>query len=297
MKIRLAIIDPQNSFCEIVPAEKRQLIHSGELFVPGSVQDVKNIANFIRATGHLLNGICVSGDRHRQRHCGHPIWWKFENGNHPEPFSRIILDEQNNLVNVALNQSGDWEPVGKVFTSQKQYDRVAQQYLEKLKQTGWWHTIWPYHCIEGTRGCNIVEEINTVLLNWEKEENNEVNYFWKGQNPFVEQYSIVKPVVELYSVYHELSYPRGTNWGFIDWIVEGDVIIWTGEALSHCLGYSMDDTFSICSEVAQKSILLSDAGSVISGFEENTKQKIEEWKNKGVKIMTTKECIELLGAK
>ena len=44
--------------------------------------------------------------------------------------------------------------------------------------------IWPEHCIMGTFGHCVVDEINEALQEWAKVTHREVHYILKGQNPY-----------------------------------------------------------------------------------------------------------------
>ena len=51
---------------------------------------------------------------------------------------------------------------------------------------------WSPHCIQGTWGCDICDEINEILKSKEN-----VEYIKKGENPYTEHYSIFKAEVPI----------------------------------------------------------------------------------------------------
>ena len=51
------------------------------------------------------------------------------------------------------------------------------------------HTIWPMHCLIGSRGHAIVEPINEAMKLWAAKSGKSVHYVMKGYNTKVEFYS------------------------------------------------------------------------------------------------------------
>jgi len=97
MRLDLFIIDPQNSFCKIVDAQKQQTTHDGELCVPNAWDDMMRVSDLVDRLSDKLDDIHITMDSHHLLHIAHPIWFKDNAGNHPNPFT-IISEDNGNMV-------------------------------------------------------------------------------------------------------------------------------------------------------------------------------------------------------
>ena len=57
-------------------------------------------------------------------------------------------------------------------------------------------TIWPEHCIVGSKGHGIVPELNQALQRWAQRSKRTIFYVMKGQNLRTEMYSALEAEVE-----------------------------------------------------------------------------------------------------
>ena len=142
-KVKLFIIDPQEDFCN----------PNGNLFVPGADEDMKKLSEMTRENLESISDINITLDSHNRVHIAHPIWWINSAGKHPDPFT-LISDED------VLN--GTWRAHNPGFQ-----DR-SLAYVKNLKANGrYLLCIWPYHCLIGTPGHNVVPELMDALIMWE----------------------------------------------------------------------------------------------------------------------------------
>lgn len=179
----LFIIDPQVDFH---PGggeqEKPSYHHEGSLAVPGANEDSSRIADMIRKNMSKITEIIVSMDSHYPAHIAHAIFWTDWSGKkHPEPFTTITHQD---VV------KGRWKPRDAALL------QWCKMYTFKLEQKGRMVlTIWPPHCIIGSRGHAVVPVINEALQEWSHTTGHSVHYVLKGQNLRCEMYSALEAEV------------------------------------------------------------------------------------------------------
>ena len=263
MKTHLVIIDPQNDFCD--PA--------GALYVPGAQRDIDRLASLLDRVGDRLEDVHVTLDSHRKVDISHPMWWRSASGQRPDPFTRITADD---VV------SGRWTTARPAL-----FDR-SLAYLRSLEQAGRYpHTIWPYHCLIGDEGHCIAPKLAASLHAWE-DRFAVVDVITKGSNPWTEHFSGVQAEVP------DPDDP-GTqiNSGFVATLMDADVILMAGEALSHCLANTVRDIAQQfgAPELIAKIHLLTDASSPVPGFEAEADTFVRDLSAKGMKLITTKDAL------
>ena len=207
MNVQLLIIDPQNDFMDLADSA---------LPVPGAVEDMKRVGEFIDRVGAKLADIHVTLDSHRLIDIAQPAWWVDADGNSPAPFTIITLDDV---------QNGIWVPRNPLARDK------TLEYVRQLDAGGKYPLcIWPPHCLIGTWGHNIQEDLNDALQRWSEKEFAMVDYVTKGSNPWTEHYGALMA---------EVPDPNdpGTalNTAFLQMLTEADMVVVAGEALSHCV--------------------------------------------------------------
>lgn len=261
-KIHLVIIDPQNDFCD----------PKGALYVPGADKDMSRLASFVKRCGTKLYDISVTLDSHHKVDIAHQIMWKDASGNRPSPFTIITKEDV---------ESGKWSP-----TQPSYYKRVLE-YVTKLEENGRYPLcIWPDHCLIGSWGHSVYPELYESLLGWE-DQFAAVNYVTKGSNMWTEHYSALKADVP------DPSDPSTQiNTDFIKALEESDYLVIAGEASSHCVANSVRDIAdSLGDQFVSKMVLLKDAMSPVTGFENFEEDFINEMTQRGMKISTTTEFL------
>jgi nicotinamidase/pyrazinamidase len=261
-KVHLLIIDPQKDFCE----------PTGALYVKGAENDMARLAKFIKTEGAKISQIHVTLDSHHLVDVAHPIFWRNSQGEHPNPFTIISVDDVKN---------GVWLPT---ITSLTQ--RMIT-YTEELASSGRYPLcIWPPHCLIGSAGHAVAPDLYKSLLEWETRPAI-VNYVTKGSNIFTEHYSAVKSEVE-----DPADSSTMINARLIE-ILEhtADTVLIAGEAGSHCVANTVRDIANEFKndKYIQKLILLTDAISPVTGFEKMQSDFITDMTKRGMQTATTSD--------
>lgn len=147
--------------------------------------------------------------------------------------------------------------------------------------------IWPPHCLVGTAGHNVIQPIAKEILTWESRYKTRARYIAKGHNPLTEHYGPFKAEVAL-----SFDQTTSLNMGLINDFEEADLILLTGQALSHCVGEGMRqliDNFG--EESIKKLVLLRDTTSPVYGFESEAEKMLTEMKAKGLQVVNTTDII------
>src|ERR1017187_4200515 len=198
------LIDGQFDFCD----------PSGALFVKGADEDSKRTAKFIDKFGENLNDMTFTLDSHHRMHIAHKIFWTNSKGENPNPFTNITLSD---VVN------GVW------FPTEPSLRTWALFYLKALEDGKRYpHTIWPEHCLIGSKGNNLQIDIFEAMLRWEKKNIAIVNKVSKGSNFKTEHFSAVKA---------EVADPKDNstliNSDIITDVTDADEVYIAGQALDY----------------------------------------------------------------
>lgn len=267
-RLEFLIIDPQNSFCH--PTE-------GELYVPGADKDMERLAGLIDRLLPDINDIHVTLDTHHELDVAHPIFWVNAKGEHPAPFTLISKQEVLDGVWTPFNSKLSCPPFGTLL------DRMVD-YVAKLEENGRYQlTIWPPHCRIGTPGHNVVEGLRESLRKWELTRYAMVDYVTKGSNVFTEHYSGVQADVP-----DPADPSTHLNTRLIQTLENADLIVFSGEASTHCVANTIRDIVKdFGEETARKCVLLEDAMSPVPGFEQFADDFFRDMRAKGMQITKT----------
>lgn len=257
----LLAIDVQNDFMEGI----------GTLPVTGSKKDVERLTRWIYNNLEGLTQIMCSLDTHSITQIFHADWWIDKDGNNPAPFTIITYSDV---------KEGKWEAA-----NGEKYRSLV--YLENLEKKGKKQLcIWPYHCLEGTKGAELESEFTKMLYFHSAARSSTAMFVAKGQNPFTEMYGIIK------AEYDSESYINQT---VLDTIEQFDDIYIAGEASSHCVLASLEqilEYFSENKELTSRITLLEDCMSPIAGFEESTLKQFEVLKTRyGIQVRKSTDVV------
>jgi len=234
MKTLLLIIDMQNDFCRT----------DGALYVNGAEKDVARLGSFIKTNSDKIDHIIMTQDNHHVIDISHPGFWKDKKGNLPLPFTVISVEDVRN---------GDWIP--------RFWREGAVEYIHKLEKQGEFpHVIWPEHCIIGSSGAAIVDEIMQPVIDWAR-KGNFFDIIIKGTNPLTEHFGALRANVPI-----EGSPETQINAELIRKLEHFDDILMTGEAKSHCVANTIKQMFDI-NGMTRKLVILEDCMSNVTGFE------------------------------
>lgn len=247
----LLIIDMQNDFC----------LPSGALYVDGAANDVQNLKKFILKNQSSINSIILTQDTHHIIDISHPGFWQDKNGNTPEPFTNIFIEDIN---------SGKWMP--------KYHKSEAVKYINDLYTKGEFpHTIWPEHCIVGSKGAAIHDDVIEAVSDWARSG----NYFevvTKGLNPLTEHFGALRANIPINS-----DESTHMNLSLIKKLQNYENIYIAGEAKSHCVANTVKQLCEV-EGLPQKIILLEDTMSNVVGFENIADPIYKQAQDSGMKI-------------
>lgn len=284
MRVHLVVVDPQQDFCN----------PNGSLFVPGADKDMDRLALMVKRLGEKIDGIHVTLDSHHPIDISHPKWWKrVGDGAMPAPFTALgIHPDGQRVVRVAFSTGIP------VFTDEE-YTTYLPSFLNKNGpvNTGsmgylrslatanrYIHVIWPEHCLIGSWGHSVVNELHAAICNWERQQFTQVDYVTKGSNPWTEHFSGVQAEVP-----DPADLDSQVNTRLIQTLEQADIVAIAGEALSHCVGSTVTDIIHHVSDpcYVEKLVLLTDASSNVAGFDFLGDAFIKDMTAKGMNFSTT----------
>lgn len=267
IKVLFVGIDYQYCFMENV----------GSLGVGGSIDDVKRAITWLYNNGDKVSRVMLSMDDHVMQQIFFPCWWVDDNGNHPDPYTFITYDD---VVH------GKWIPN---FDKLVPYDgkpgnmevSYCSEYVRKLEEGGKQKLqIWPYHAIGGGSDANIEAQLCAMVYYHSRIRGINPYIARKGTDPWTEMYSLIKP---------EWSLDNYINKPVLDEMSKYDIVIFTGEAASHCAGLTVLDTVQYFSGIGAKKprfVILRDCMSPIPTFEAHT-EELYKTLEKEYKVLVT----------
>jgi nicotinamidase-related amidase len=264
-RIHLVLIDMQIDFCH----------DSGNLPVPGALQDIRRTIEFIYRHAGRISQITCSLDAHLPRQIFFPNWWTDDQGNHPAPFT---------IITAADVAEGSWRPVVDVDRSIDYVRQLEDRHKKKL-------CIWPYHTLIGSIGQMLDPELWSAVFWHAVARRTQPHWLSKGSVPHTEHYSIIQP---------EVPAPDETGGGqnreFLNILAEADQIIIAGEAESHCVLETVEDlveNFGGQPQLLNKIYFLKDCTSPVAhpeiDFHAIAINRFNEFEKQGVKFIDSTE--------
>jgi nicotinamidase-related amidase len=290
-RICLLLIDVQNTFC----------IPDFELFVGGksgigAVEDNVRLCEFIYRNLGVISAIAPTMDTHTAMQIFHPIFWINSAGEHPTPAATLITPEDIHQgtwkVNPAVADSltnGDYSKL----------EKHALHYVNQLSDAGKYPlTVWPYHSMLGGIGHALVSPVEEALFFHCIARNSQTRFEIKGNNPFTENYSILRPeVLEDFGG----SPISEKNTSLIQYLLEFDAVIIAGQAKSHCVAWTIADLLTeiqqLDASLAKKVYLLEDCTSpvVVPGvvdYSEQADEVFERFAVAGMNLVKSTQPLE-----
>jgi len=250
-------IDIQNDFTQ----------PSGSLFVTGADGDVRRMATLIEEYGSNIDYVALTVDSHQPIHIATQPYWKNREGYPPPLYS---------VIRAADVEEGVWTP---------QFNKhLALDYLKALEQKGEVCTIWPPHCIVGSKGWAINEILIKSLFSWCINEKTFYELFYKGMHQATEHYSIFKAAVE----YNDADETK-PNTGLLNKLDKYDEILIIGEAADYCVANSLNDMIDYAPQMASKLVVITDCMSWISPDNERAEYIFQKARNQGVRFMLSND--------
>lgn len=266
MNTQLLIIDPQIDFMDLP---------GSALPVTGANDDMNRLADFVRKYGKKLEDIHVTLDSHQVIDIAHPAWWKNAAGKMVSSFT---------LITAADIKAG-------MFTPRNPAERQRSlEYVEELERKGNYKLfIWPPHCLVGTKGHSIQENLSSALVEWQAENYARVNFVVKGFNPYTEHYGGLMAEVP-----DPTDPTTQLNTDLLETLQKADTILIAGEASSHCVLTTVNQILeNIGQEHIKKIKILTDATSPVGqapggpDFPAIAKAWLHDIERKGVGMTTT----------
>lgn len=255
LKICLLPVDVQNTFC----------IPGFELFVggrsgTGAVDDNRRLCEFIYRNIGVITEICPTLDTHQAVQIFHSVFLINDRGEHPAPFTLVSEEDIRNGLwkfNPAVGYG--------LKISEEEGRRFLLHYTRRLKAGGKYDlTVWPYHAMLGGIGYALVSAVEEAIFFHTIARFSQAHFEIKGNNPLTENYSVLSPEVLHNASGKEIA---RRNTGFIEKLLQFDVVIIAGQSKSHCVAWTIDDLLGDILDrdrtLARKVYLLEDCTSPV----------------------------------
>lgn len=283
----LLIIDAQNDFHP-----------GGSLAIPTANDDAARIANLLSTHVDKIDRVVATMDTHQKLHIANPCFWtETATGAHPSPFTIISAQDLREgkftprmdlKLPVELDQALDpsiFADRDKVLKEDgKTLDMVKYSiaYAEHLEANGRFQIcVWPEHCLIGSKGHAIVDPIQEAMAKWSEATGGSVQWVWKGERLLTEMYSAMAADVPV-------TPDTALNTSFMESLKTSDHLIVCGQAMSHCVNYTLRDIVAHWPKERLSQItLLTDGASPVPGFEGPADTFQKDMESAGVQLKTT----------
>lgn len=209
-QMHLVLIDMQVDFCH----------EQGQLYVPGALDDIRRVCDFIFENAANISQITATLDSHLPFQIFHPPWWIDADGNHPAPFT---------LITHADVLAGKWRATILPEYS-VEYTRKLEEDAKKVL------TIWPFHTLIGSMGTALDPMLWSVVKWHSLARGAQPNWVMKGTIPQTEHYSAIQPEIPV------PTHPSaGRDDAFLAKLDASDIVVVAGEAESHCVLATVGD--------------------------------------------------------
>ncbi len=251
----LLIIDAQYDFCH----------PNGALYVPGAEKDMERLAKIIKNNLDKIDHICVTLDSHPVNDISHPSFWQDKNGKFPAPFTQITLQEVN---------EGKWTP--------RFYPDKARKYLADLETQGQFpHLIWPEHCLIGSKGNALDDQLMDALVAWTR-QGKYYQAVTKGTYPMTEHFGIFMAQIPV------ADRPETQlNQSLIKTLENFQNVYIAGEARSHCVATSIKQALDYAPGLARKMIIIEDCMSDVPNMGYLADPIYAEARQRGIKFVSS----------
>jgi nicotinamidase-related amidase len=232
-QVYLLIIDAQKDFC----------LPQGALYVGGrsgrgSVDDSSRIAQFMYANAGHISKIIPSFDSHdkppKAFHIFSPPFWETSSGGAVAPHTDMTVEDlvsgRYRVTDAALSALG---------VTREWLTAYVCHYAKVLKENGRQPLhIWPYHCIVGTEGHQLMGVIEEAMMFLSLLHQVSICPVYKGQEMLFESYSIFGG--EVLTTHHGKVLGQKDTRRMRECLAAYRLII-VGEAASHCVKATIED--------------------------------------------------------
>jgi nicotinamidase-related amidase len=253
----LLIIDAQYDFCN----------PNGALYVPGAEKDMERLSKIIKNNLNKIDHICVTLDSHPVNDISHPSFWQDKNGKFPAPFTQITLQDLN---------EGKWTP--------RFYPDKARKYLTDLEAQGQFpHLIWPEHCLIGSKGNALDDQLMEALIDWTR-TGKYYQAVTKGTYPMTEHFGIFMAQIPV------ADRPETQlNQSLIKTLENFQNVYIAGEAKSHCVATSIKQALDYAPGLASKMVIVEDCMSDVPNMGHLADSIYQEARQRGIRFVSSKD--------
>jgi nicotinamidase-related amidase len=270
-KTALMIIDMQVDFCHA----------DGSLNVPGALDDIRRLIEFILTNLDKLTSVFASLDSHLLYQIFYRTWWRLMTGQKPDFFTEVYKSQKPSHALAKSIDVGDIRPMLDPVESINYVEALQTQANKPL-------CIWTYHTMLGTPGQALDPALFEVLAFHAFARKAQLNFLQKGQIPQTEMYGILSPEVK------KPKHPQGGfNTDFLNILMKHDKVIVAGEAKSHCVLESLRQIIQFFMQsdptVLKKLYILEDCMSSVKhpaiDFESIANAEFDKFRTSGVNII------------
>jgi len=288
----LLLIDVQNDFHP-----------GGSLAIKSADEDAKRIADIIRRgienpTSPLITRLVATMDSHHKLHIAHATFWVNDDNEHPPPFTIItssdiekgIWKPRKNLKLPVRNQL-----VKPLYFKQAKYDidgnlkllEYCIEYTRLLEEKGKFKLcIWPEHCLIGTKGHQIVDQVSTCMTDWSDKTGGSIEWVMKGENLLTEMYSALAAEVPITA---QTDY----NIPLLHSLKKSDRLLIVGQAMSHCVNYTTRDIVERWPKNELHKIrVITDCMSPVEGFQKEADQFLNFLEHYGIRTCSAEDAFK-----
>lgn len=288
-RIYLLLVDVQNTFC--IPGFE---LYVGGRSGTGAVDDNRRLCEFIYRNTDVITQICPTLDTHTPMQIFHSICLVNDRGEHPGPFTQIIVDDV---------ESGVWKfnpEVAKSLNIDPAYgQKFLHHYTRELKEGGKYDlTIWPYHAMLGGVGHSLVAAIEEAIFFHSIARYSLPNIEVKGNNPLTENYSVISPEVIKDAGGDQIAEKNAL---LVEKLLEFDAVFIAGQAKSHCVAWTIDDLLSEIEvtdkNLAEKVYLLEDCTSPVvipdvADYTDQANEAFRRFSDAGMHVVRSTDSLE-----
>jgi nicotinamidase-related amidase len=256
----------------------------GELSLfPHAMKDVNNVRRHLWRNGRVYTSFEFTMDAHGIWHIGNRTNWVDRNGKHPETI--IQVTPENFEKEWWLNRNAAFAMYGDDARWEELHQHVAFL-VQKLARRGLPLTIWPVHGVLGAVDSCIVPSLHQDVQFLALAAGAHHKILAKGVEDLWEEYS---PFSSGVARFFDGARSISPNDDALRRLMRNDMIVISGEALSHCVGMALLDFIEYCLEVNPKLLerifLLVDCTSAVPGFEAQAAEILQKAKAAGIRIV------------
>jgi nicotinamidase-related amidase len=289
VRVALLIIDAQITFC--IPGYE---LYVGGRSGRGAVEDNIRLCEFIYRNMRTITRIFATMDTHTQYQIFHPPFWEDPSGRHPAPYTVITHDD---VVRGAWRVSPRAAySLAADYTALQQH---AEHYTAELEKSGKYALIvWPPHAMLGGIGHALTPLVHEAVEFHNACRASQAGFEMKGDHPLTENYSVLAP--EVLTTTGGAPLPNAVrNTRFLEKLTGAvgsfDVIGITGQALSHCVAWTIDDLLrdllSRDPEAVRKVHIIRDCSSPVvtpaHDFTPEAEAALERFEAAGMRVVTS----------